>query len=62
MAVTETVIPYPSNQKRGVENLLRVDKKFRTYGLEELKRVPQEAFLHLFHGLPMNVPVMLETI
>ena len=38
MAVAETVIPYPANQKRGVENLLRVDKKFRTYGPEELKR------------------------
>jgi transposase len=36
-AVDETVIPYPANQKRGVENLLRVDKKFRTYGPEELK-------------------------
>jgi hypothetical protein len=37
-AIDETVIPYPANQKRGVENLLRVDKKFRTYGPEELKR------------------------
>jgi hypothetical protein len=31
-AVDETVIPYPSNQKRGVRDILRVDKKFRTYG------------------------------
>ena len=37
-AVDETVIPYPANQKRGVENLLRVDKKFRTYGPEELRK------------------------
>jgi hypothetical protein len=28
----EAVIPYPVNQKRGVKDLLRVDKKFRTYG------------------------------
>jgi transposase len=28
----ETVISYPANQKRGVNDLLRVDKKFRTYG------------------------------
>jgi len=38
MAVDEAVIPYPANQKRGVKGLLRVDKKFRTYGLEGLKR------------------------
>jgi transposase len=37
-AVDETVIPYPANQKRCVKGLLRVDKKFRTYGPEELKR------------------------
>jgi len=37
-AVDETVIPYPANQKRDVKGLLRVDKKFRTYGPEELKR------------------------
>lgn len=36
MAVDEAVIPYPANQKRGIENLLRVDKKFRTYGPEEV--------------------------
>jgi hypothetical protein len=34
-AVDETVIPYPSNQKRDVKGLLRVDKKFRTYGPED---------------------------
>ena len=37
-AVDETVIPYPTNQKRGVKGLLRVDRKFRTYGSEDLKR------------------------
>jgi len=37
-AVDETVIPYPANQKRGVKGLLRVDRKFRTYGSEDLKR------------------------
>jgi transposase len=37
-AVDETVIPYPANQKRDVEDLLRVDKKFRTYGPEDQKR------------------------
>ncbi len=38
MAVAETVIPYPANQQRGDKSLLRVDKKFRTYGPEEQKR------------------------
>ena len=37
-AVAQTVIPYPSNQKRGVKGILRVDKKFRTYGTDELKK------------------------
>ena len=37
-AVDETVIPYPANQKRGVKGLLRVGKKFRTYGSEDQKR------------------------
>ncbi|MGA2681693.1 MAG: transposase [Candidatus Bathyarchaeia archaeon] len=36
-AVDKTVIPYRSNQKRNVNGLLRVDKKFRTYGPEEQK-------------------------
>ena len=35
-AVAQAVIPYPSNQKRGVKGILRVDKKFRTYGPGEL--------------------------
>jgi transposase len=36
-AVDEAVIPYPSNQKRGVRDILRVDKKFRTYGPDDQK-------------------------
>jgi transposase len=36
--VDKAVIPYPANQKRGVEGLLRVDKKFRTHGPENQKR------------------------
>jgi hypothetical protein len=37
-AVDAAVIPYPANQKRNVKGLLRVDKKFRTYGPEDQKR------------------------
>jgi len=37
-AVGEAVIPYPVNQKRGVKDVLRVDKKFRTYGSEDQKK------------------------
>jgi hypothetical protein len=37
-AVCEAVIPYPANQKRDVKGLLRVDKKFRTYGPEDQKK------------------------
>jgi len=37
-AVDEAVIPYPANQKRDVKGLLRVDKKFRTYGPDDQKR------------------------
>jgi hypothetical protein len=33
-SVDEAVIPYPANQKRNVKGLLRVDKRFRTYGPE----------------------------
>jgi len=36
-AVGEAVISYPANQKRTVKGLLRVDKKFRTYGPEDQK-------------------------
>lgn len=35
----EPVIPYPSNQKRGVKDVLRVDKKFRVHGSKRLKRL-----------------------
>ena len=37
-AVGGAVIPYRANQKRDVEGLLRVDKKFRAYGPEDQKR------------------------
>jgi hypothetical protein len=37
-AVCEGVIIYRVNQKRDVEGLLRVDKKFRTYGPKDKKR------------------------
>jgi transposase len=37
-AVDRAVIPYPANQKRGVKDILLVDKKFRTYGPEDQKR------------------------
>ena len=36
-AVNAAVIPYPANQKRGVRDILSVDKKFRTYGPEDQK-------------------------
>ena len=36
-AVDKTVIPYRANQKRDVKGLLRVDRKFRTYGPEDQK-------------------------
>jgi transposase len=36
-AVCEAVIPYRANQKRDVEGLLRVDRKFRTFGPEDQK-------------------------
>jgi transposase len=36
-AVKTAVIPYPANQKRGVRDILRVDKKFRTHGPEDQK-------------------------
>jgi transposase len=37
-AVDETIIPYPTNQKRDVKDLLRVDKKFRIHGPEDQKK------------------------
>ena len=61
-AVDETVIPYPSNQKRRVKGILRVDKKFRTYGPEDQrieyhKRPAIEAvysFLKTQYGMAIN--------
>jgi transposase len=37
-AVGKANIPYPANHMKGVEGLLRVDRKFRTYGPEDQKR------------------------
>jgi hypothetical protein len=37
-AIGKAVIPYRANQKRDVEGLLRVDRKFRAYGPEDQKR------------------------
>jgi hypothetical protein len=47
-AVKMATTPYPVNQRKGVEGLLRVDRKFRAYGSEEdkteyHKRPPIEA-------------------
>jgi transposase len=61
-AVCEAVIPYPANQKRGVMGLLRVDKKFRTYGPEDQKREYHKrphieavySFLKTQYGLAIN--------
>ena len=61
-AVDKSVIPYPANQKPGVKDLLRVDKKFRTYGPEEQKkeyhkRPPIEAvnsFLKTQYSMAIN--------
>ena len=36
-AVEKATIPYPANHMKGVEGLLRVDRKFRTYGSDEKK-------------------------
>jgi hypothetical protein len=35
--VERATIPYPVNLRKGVEGLLRVDGKFRTYGSEQDK-------------------------
>jgi transposase len=58
----EAVIPFPANQRKGVEDVLRVDKKFRTYGPEGQrneyhKRPPIEAvnsFLKTQYSMAMN--------
>jgi transposase len=62
MAADSTVIPYPANQRKGVEDVLRVDKKFRTYGPEDQrneyhKRPPIEAvnsFLKTQYSMTLN--------
>jgi hypothetical protein len=62
MAVDKAVIPYPANQKPGVKDLLRVDKKFRAYGPEDQKkeyhkRPPIEAvnsFLKTQYSMTIN--------
>jgi transposase len=62
MAVDKAVIPYPANQRKGAEDVLRVDKKFRTYGPEEEKseyhkRPPIEAvnsFLKTQYNMAVN--------
>lgn len=60
--VDETVIPYPTDQKRGVKGILRVEKKFRTHGPEDLKRKYRKrpsieavhSFLKTQHSLAVN--------
>jgi len=61
-AVDKTVIPYRANQKRDVKGLLRVDRKFRTYGPEDQKREYHKrphieavySFLKTQYNLAMN--------
>jgi hypothetical protein len=61
-AVGGAVIPYRANQKRDVKGLLRVDKKFRTYGPEEQKKEYHKrprieavySFLKMQYGLTIN--------
>jgi transposase len=62
VAVDKTVIPYPANQKRGIKDILRVDKKFRTYGPEDLKKEYHKrpaieavnSFLKTQYGMAVN--------
>jgi len=35
---TVPVIPYPRNQQRGVKGILRIDRKFKSHGSQELRR------------------------
>jgi transposase len=61
-AVDVAVIPYRANQKRDVKRLLRVDKKFRTYGpdhqREEYHKRPHIEAVYSFqktqHSLTVN--------
>jgi IS5 family transposase len=36
---TVPVIPYPRNQMKGIKGILRVDRKFKSHGPQELRRV-----------------------
>src|SRR3972149_12227065 len=36
---TVPVIPYPKNQQKGVKSILRIDRKFKSHGPQELRRV-----------------------
>jgi hypothetical protein len=36
---TVPIIPYPRNQKKGVQGILRVDRKFRSHGPQEQRRI-----------------------
>ena len=66
----ETIIPYPTNQHRGVQGILRVDKKFRTHGPEDQtrkyhKRTAVEAaysFLKTQYSLTINKVRGLTTV
>ncbi len=61
-AVDAAVIPYRANQKRNVKGLLRVDRKFRTYGPQDQKREYHKrphveavySFLKTQYGLTVN--------
>jgi hypothetical protein len=35
---TMSVIPYPRNQQRGVKGILRIDRKFKSHGPQQLRR------------------------
>ena len=69
-AVDKTVIPYRANQKRDVKGLLRVDRKFRTYGPEDQKREYHKrprieavySFLKTQYNLAMNKVRGLENV
>ena len=50
-AVDEAVIPYRSNQKCNVRGLLRVDKKFRTYGPEDqIRKYHKRPFIEAIYS------------
>ena len=69
-AVDKTVIPYRANQKRDVKGLLRVDKKFRTYGSEDQKKAYHKrprieavySFLKTQYSMTMNKVRGLENV